>query len=218
MNSACSKKDFVRAFDPDFTDEEHIYAWDRDQPMIRPNALICPGCNHALPPPNKNGKPNCEDQNCEHCGWPVKLYGYNNLYYDKTTDDADYDDADVYDMNIQQPDDAVYMGRMKRSSKSKRHPKTMNKESTESMDHVEHMDGTGYPIMSIIIFLLLFIITLVIAGLRKELYNSDEKDNSRFFPEKGINWSLVICIFFFMQFYWVYVLVDWITLPCHDCV
>jgi len=206
MDAEYKKKEFVRAFDPDFYEsgKEHIFAWNNDTPMIRPNMLVCPSCNHALPEPKKNGRPNCSHMKCDNCGNIVKLYGYDNLYYDKTTDDDDYNIDDVYDMNIEQPEDAIYRGIMRKSSKEK----------YSSDDNVEHMDAyhkTNVTIGGVVLFIFLLIITYLIANYRGELQYSKEYPNHT-------NWVMVIGILFFMPFYWAYVLVDVIARPCRNCI
>lgn len=213
MNSAYSKKEFIRAYDPDFdgSSEESIYAWNKNRPMIRTKAMMCPSCNYDIPTHNPNDHIGCKNTKCDNCGYSLKMYEYNDLNYDKTKDDADNDDADFYDMNIEQPSDDALIGRGIKRGYPIKNVKEIPEESSNDMQ-IEYMDGNNesymmYNVTGLIIFILLLVITYIIASKRGELMHEDGTTN----------WSLVVCIFFLFQFYWIYAIVDYITSPCHHC-
>ncbi|VBB17739.1 hypothetical protein YASMINEVIRUS_202, partial [Yasminevirus sp. GU-2018] len=246
-----SKKPTVKAFDPayDGDDREMIFAWDNDKLMVRPNSMRCPSCNHSLPGVDADAPnaPNCKNMRCESCGYSVKLYGYGDLSYDGTVDDADYVDGDEYDTDREQPSN-VYTGRfvkgtVERPYKMRRvqftgkdnilgpagnqegnevegeddeivegGAETVERVEKPSAETREHMDTsksiTGWGLSGYVVSMIcMFLIAYCIASSRGETRHKDGR----------LNLSLLVCIFFFPQLYFGYVLVDWVTSPNHGC-
>ena len=152
------------------------------------------------------------------------------MYYDDTVDDADYKDAPEYNYNNETPFPYPYKGdrwnmykkcnALKNRNMMKKYKKqvTFAEEpemiGTNEMESYEHMDTNQKSFIAINItawvccILIVLVISYFIAYKRGELYKPDGEN---------LNWSLIVCIFFFYQIYIGYVLVDWLTSPNHSC-
>lgn len=241
LNMNSPKKPFVRAFDESVDD--YVYAWDEDKPMMRPDDMVCPSCNHLLPASSDPMDiPNCKNNKCDNCGYEVKMYGYSDddLSYDRTVDDADYNDAPEYNLENELPDyeyDQPHTEEMKKSfmkldyrtadaanvnnnynnynnyNDDNNNNNNNNAKNTPPIKY-EHLNGatnTGVGLSGLCSFVCCFAIMLFIAYFIA--YKRGEIYNS----DGTVNLSLIACIFFFHQLYFGYALLDWVTKPNHGC-
>jgi hypothetical protein len=231
------KKDVVKAFDPTFDDssDHSSFDWNENNMMIQsqPNTMSCPSCNYSL---NLSSDPmdlsNCKNINCGKCGYSVKSYGYgeNDLSYDGALIDSDYsdynNDNNNYDdnndnNNYDDNNDINYDNNYVDDSHN--YDNIIDRNNRSESEKYEYMTPVGSKVgskvgsddsniglsgcctfvccMGIILFL-----TYLLAYKRGEIYQSDGVH---------VNWSLVVCIFFFYQIYIGYALVDWLTKPNH---
>lgn len=222
----------VKSYDSSY--DEGIYSWNRDEAMIRPERLSCPKCNHNL------SELDCGGMRCAGCGYSVSIYDKDcklNKGYDNITDDADYIDSPEYNFHRynKSPD------KLPKHNKSKRVRFANHNDYIPDYSEIEHMENESKPdttntntatatataekplepekeidkgyrsyviafFISFIIFMML--VAYCVAYSRGELIKEDGVH---------INWSIIVCIFFFHQMYLGYALVDWTTRPNHGC-
>lgn len=241
----------VKAFDPAFDENDNremIFAWDNDKLMLRPNSMKCPTCNHALPgldadaPYNPN-TPNCKNMRCENCGHSVKLYGHNDLSYDRTLDDADYDDADEFNTDREQPNNVFTARTVKKNSKAILNPKNRHVRFADEhnilgpstnhdndfnydlgykhdndmvLNKLEHLNTTTSETNPYVEGVSIYlIITLITFVIALIVFSMRSGDHNN--TEGNFNYSMLLCIFFVPYWYLTYAIIDSTTSPKHNC-
>lgn len=208
-----SKKS-VKSFD--YEADDGVYAWENNEPIIRPENYMCPSCHHRI---NINKKKPC--RKCENCGFMMKSYHDNKNGYDEIYDDADYDNSPQLNFSnkykkvkfaskVEYIPEHKNIEHMTNDSENNSENKSENKSEPES-ESEEDKKSYAFYIITIVVSVSIFMLLLsyCVAYSRGELL----KDNL----DSSVNWALIACIFFFHQLYLSYVLVDWITSPKHHC-
>jgi hypothetical protein len=123
-----------------YDNDEHIYSWDTDTPMIRPDIITCDNCNYRL---NYEG-PRCTNSTCSNCGHRVKVDGYPELKYKNEIVEIDT----TFEEQANKENKVEHMSETRKSK--------------------EHMSGEDY--LAYVLPMLLFLfISFAFASYRKEL-------------------------------------------------
>lgn len=162
-------------------DDEYIFSWINDDPMLRPGTMKCKNCNYQV---NNDNVQNNEVV-CKNCGYRIKMYGFPMTMYSGYYDvdqPSDRINEDAYTAIIRgDPSQSSGVGQIEQESPS----------PIMAVEHMTDTDDNSAMANYVIMRLLLFVIVLMIANLRNELTLSSG-----------------LCIFLFPELYFGYVLVD----------